>query len=177
MGKPNASQQRGLTLVESMIALAITAVTVGTIAPSLGKLQDRRRLEAAAAQLQTELQYARSLAVARNQSVRFSFQADAANSCYVIHTGSANACRCLTGVAVCSGAAQAMHLVRYEASSRLRSTSNSASFLFDATRGTVSPTATLEVKNLQSDALRLVVNIMGRVRSCTTTGLPGYKAC
>jgi type IV fimbrial biogenesis protein FimT len=83
MGKPNASQQRGLTLVESMIALAITAVTVGTIAPSLGKLQDRRRLEAATAQLETELQHARSLAVARNESVRFSFQADATNSCYL----------------------------------------------------------------------------------------------
>ncbi len=177
MGKPNASQQRGLTLVESMIALAITAVTVGTIAPSLGKLQDRRRLEAATAQLETELQYARSLAVARNESVRFSFQADATTSCYVIHTGSPNACRCLTGLPVCNGTAQAMRLVRYEAESRVRSTSNSASFLFDAVKGTVTPTATLEMRNPRGDALRLVVNIMGRVRSCTPSALPGYKAC
>ncbi len=177
MEKPKTNQQRGLTLVESMIALAITAVTVGTIAPSLGKLQDRRRLEAATAQLETELQYARSLAVARNESVRFSFQADASNSCYVIHTGSANACRCISGVTSCTGKAQALRTVRFDAGSRLRGTSNSSSFLFDAVKGTVTPTATLEMRNPRGDALRLVVNIMGRVRSCTPTGLPGYKAC
>ncbi len=177
MGTQAGTFQRGVTLVESLIVVAISAVTLGTVAPSIVKAQDRHRVEAATALLSTEIQYARSLAVARNESVRFSFQAEANSSCYVIHTGSANACRCISGNPICTGAAQALRWVRYEADSQLRSTSNSSSFLFDASKGTVTPTATVEMRSTGGNVLRLVVNIMGRVRTCTTTGLPGYKAC
>jgi type IV fimbrial biogenesis protein FimT len=177
MGTHTREGQRGATLIEGLMVALIGSVTLGTVAPGMTQLQDRRRLEAASAQLETELHYARSLAVARNESVRFSFQAQADSSCYVIHTGSANACQCATGAPVCTGTAQALRMVQYEAGSQVRSTSNSSSLLFDAAKGTVTPTATMELRNPRGDVVHLVINIMGRVRACTTTALPGYKAC
>src|SRR5690349_16995503 len=91
---------RGFTMVEALIVLGVAAVTVGSVAPGFQRAFEARRLEGAAAQLETELQFARSEAVQRNESVRVSF--DNARSCYVIHTGPAGACECGTGAPVCS---------------------------------------------------------------------------
>ncbi len=169
--------QRGVTSLEAIIVLGITAVTLGTTLPGLGEMQDRRRLEGAAAQLETELQFVRSLAVADTRQVRVSFQSSAAQSCYVIHTGSANACRCDGPQTSCLAGATEVRTVRFDADSRLRMNVNSASMLFDPIKGTVTPTATLRLANTRGDGINLVVNVMGRVRSCTPTGLMGHKPC
>ena len=169
--------QRGVSLLEMLIVMAVCVILVGAAAPSLRKSIERHRLESATAQLETELQFARSLAIASNRNVRFSFQANTAQSCYVIHTGAANACQCEGASTVCTAGATAIRSVSFDSGSGLRGTSNSASFLFDPAKGTVTPTATLEMRNAQGDVLRLVINIMGRVRSCTSTGMLGYKNC
>ena len=170
-------REQGFSLVETLIVLAITAVTAGSVTPSFQRAHEKRRVESAAAQLETELQYARSLAVARNQSVRFSFQVSGENSCYVIHTGAAGACQCASGTTVCTGQAEAIRTHTFDAAGKLRATSSSASFLFDPTRGTVTPTSTIELRGHDADALRLVVNITGRIRACSPTGMSGYRAC
>jgi type IV fimbrial biogenesis protein FimT len=172
-----SAQQRGVSLIETVMTMAVLAVTTGTLLPSLSSMTQRHRLEGAAAQLETEMQYARGLAVKERRAVRFSFRADAEQSCYVIHTGGPNACVCQGETAVCTGNAEALRTVAYTASGGLRVASNSASFMFDPIKGTVTPTATIELGNARGDALRLVVNILGRVRSCTTTGMSGHKAC
>jgi type IV fimbrial biogenesis protein FimT len=177
MKAKQASRQRGITMVESMIVIAMSVIPLGAALPGMQKAADRHRVEGATAQLETELQYARSLAVALNKDVRLTFKAARSLTCYVIHTGAANACTCAGSTTTCASGAEALRTVRFDAQSRLRTTSNSPSFLFDATQGTVTPTATMEVRNSQGDALHLVVNIMGRVRSCSTTGMPGYKRC
>jgi type IV fimbrial biogenesis protein FimT len=177
MKTKHASRQLGVTLVESLIVMAMSLTSLGAALPGLLKAADRQRLEGAAAQLETEVHYARSLAASLNQGVRLTFRADPTQTCYVVHTGAAHACQCSGPTTACTGAAQALRTVRFDAPSRLRATSNSASMLFDPSQGTVTPTATMEVRNAQGDALRLVINIMGRVRSCSTTGVPGYKRC
>lgn len=170
---------RGLTLVELLAGLAVMALTLGAVLPDFSRLMQRQRLEGAAAQLETELQMARAEAILRGQSVRFSFHADAAGSCYAIHTGGAQACRCdTTGAAPqCIGEAQLIRSVAHPAADALRITSNSATFLFDGSKGTVTPTATLTLANERGEALRLIVSIMGRVRDCSPSGLRGHRAC
>ena len=75
--------------------------------PSFERSIERRRLEGTAAQLETDVHYARSLAVARNAPVRMSFSAPAGATCYVIHTGAAGQCDCSpSGRPVCSGGAE-----------------------------------------------------------------------
>ena len=88
------AKQQGLSLVEVSVAMAVAVVLAGTAAPSLFDFIGTRRLEAAATQLASDIQFVRTDAVARNQPVRLSFFNSADGSCYVIHTGAAASCSC-----------------------------------------------------------------------------------
>jgi len=83
---------RGLTLIETSVCLAITAIVVGAAAPSFESMRERRHLEGAVAQFETDLQLARAAAVARGRTVRIDFHEAA--GCYVVHTGGSQDCRC-----------------------------------------------------------------------------------
>jgi type IV fimbrial biogenesis protein FimT len=98
-------------------------------------------------------------------------------SCYVVHTGAAGDCDCsAAGAPVCAPAVEVLRVVRYDSETPLRMQSNSASIAFDPLQGTVTPTATVRVTARNGEAIHQIVNIMGRVRSCSPT-LPGYKPC
>jgi type IV fimbrial biogenesis protein FimT len=56
--------------------------------------------------------------------------------------------------------------------------SASKSLTFDPVRGTVTPTATLRVEARDGKAIHQIVNLLGRVRSCSPQGLlAGERAC
>ena len=111
--------------------------------------------------------------------VRISFESGASGSCYVIHTGSANQCSCAAdGSAICQGNAEAERSVRFDASGALSIKSNSRSMLFDPLKGTSTPTATIQLTARSGAVIHQVMNIMGRVRSCSPApALSGYKRC
>jgi type IV fimbrial biogenesis protein FimT len=77
---------------------------------------------------------------------------------------------------VCSGGAQALRSVRY-AGEPVRLASNSRSLAFEPTQGTVTPTATVRVAAAGGEAVHQIINVMGRVRSCSPNGVAGYKPC
>ena len=54
---------------------------------------------------------------------------------------------------------------------------NVASIAFDPLHGTSTPTGTLRLVDGRGRAVHHVVNVMGRVRSCTPAGVPGWRAC
>ena len=172
-------QQRGVTLIESLVTMVITAVVLTLGLPGFESARARRHLDGMAAQLETELQFARSLAVARNETVRIGFEAKETTSCVIIHSGSAGDCVCgVSGPAVCKAGAQEIRTTRFDAQSPVSVLSNSRSIGFSPHFGTVTPTATMEVANRRGELVRLVVNVMGRVRSCTpNAGLTGYLRC
>jgi type IV fimbrial biogenesis protein FimT len=170
------AQARGFTLVELMIVVAITGIVVTTSMPSMGSLIDTHRIDGAASQMASDLQFARSEAVQRNQGVRVSFRPEAA--CYVIHTGAAGQCQCSSGPTTCEGDAQAIKSVTLDTDQRVSLQSNVASVLFDPRHGTATPTATLRIAGAQGRAVHQVVNVMGRVRSCSPqSAVSGYRAC
>lgn len=171
-------RQRGLSLVECAIATTIVMLVAGFVLPSFDQLRQRRQLESTAAQLETDLQLARSEAVARNESVRMDFQHGTPGSCYVVHDGDAGACRCIDGEApACDDGVTALRSVRFPAADGIELRSNSRSVLFDADKGTVTPTATLRVISAVG-ALHQVVNVMGRIRTCSPDGnVPGVRRC
>lgn len=174
-----ARRQRGLSMIELLCGVSITATALGTAVPGLQDLKQRQALEATAAQLETDLHFARSEAIAHNRGVRLSVQALGGGSCYVIHTGAAHECRCSgDGQTQCEGSAEALRLVEQIGVDRARLASVGSSLLFDGNRGTVTPTATLKVVDSTGRAIHQVVNIMGRVRSCSPQAqVTGYKAC
>ncbi len=175
----NRSKQRGFTLVEAGTTVAILAIAATQAFAGFGDMLGRRHVEGVAAELATDLQYVRTETVQRHAGVRVSFDSDGAGgSCYVIHTGPADACSCGSGSATCAGDAQLLKAVHTPAGSGAQITANVASMLYDPLRGTATPAATITVTAADGRSMRHVVNILGRVRSCAPVGgLPGYKAC
>jgi type IV fimbrial biogenesis protein FimT len=172
-------QQRGLTLTEACATLAIASILVGTAAPSFIDSNKKRVLEGSTGELSTDLHFARSEAVARQQGVRVSFHAVASGSCMVIHTGSTADCACdAGGAAQCTNGATLVKSTFFPASRGVAVAANVASMRFDPTNGTVTPAGTVRVTASSGVQINHVVNIMGRVRTCSPGGsAKGYKAC
>ena len=173
------ANQRGVTLVEACIVMAVLAIVATSAAPGMQGLIDTRRLDGAATQLATDIHYVRSEAVARNQPVRLSFYSSPDASCYVAHSGLSAQCSCAAaGPALCSGGAEQIKTVVLPAAQRLSLQANVGSVLFDPLHGTSTPTGTLRVLGAQGRAVHHVINVMGRVRSCSPMNtMPGYRAC
>jgi type IV fimbrial biogenesis protein FimT len=183
-------RQRGFTLLESLTTVAVSAVVASTALPSYSRWIAQQGLSGAAQQVLADLHWVRTEAVARQQSLRLSMMKGPLGSCYTVHTGGAGACSCMAGVAaadfgseaaapsVCSAGSVAVKTVRWAAASRVALTATTSTMLFDPVYGTSTPTGTLTVSNTQGQQLRHVVNIMGRVRTCSPGGpLSGHPAC
>lgn len=171
---------RGITLVEALVVMAIATLTVSAAAPSFAGFIERQRLGGVSAQLVTDLQFARTEAVLRNQPVRWSlYPLPGGGSCYLLHTGSHAQCNCpLAGPATCSGDATPLKTVPWTTADLLRLDANVRSIAFDPLHGTASPTGSLRVTDASGHTIQHVVNIMGRVRSCGLRGpMAGYAAC
>ena len=175
---PQKQSSRGFSLIEAMVVVAVAAVVAATAVPSLVEFIDGRRLDATATALAADLQFVRTEAVARNQTVRISFHEAPAGTCWVVHTGLAGQCRCGdTPPAVCWGGAVEIRTVVLDAADRVSVRANVASIGFDPMHGTSTPTGTLRLVDATGRAVHHIVNVMGRVRSCTPAGVPGWRAC
>ena len=89
-------RKRGVTLVELVVVVAVLAIIATLAAPSLRDLIVQQRLSGIQAQLVTDLQLARSEAVARQNWARLVFRSDAEMTCYTLFTtaGNVNNVRC-----------------------------------------------------------------------------------
>ena len=160
--KTLSSQQRGVTMIEACITLAIAGILAGSALPSFKDSLDKRKVEGISSEVGTDLRYARSEAVARNTGVRVSFY----QGCYVVHTGSRDDCVCDgQGPAVCTGEAVALKTV--SASSGVQVVANVSSLRFDPINGTTSPTGTVCTVPASGRSVHHVVSLMGRVRTCS----------
>jgi type IV fimbrial biogenesis protein FimT len=173
----------GVTLIETSVVSAIAAVVMSTVTPSFSGFIENRRIDGAATNLHADIQFVRQEAVLRNLPVRLSFySADNSNSCYVAHTGNHADCSCdANGNATCTAPVQAIKTVAFAASDKVAVQANVNSILFDPLHGTSTPTGTLKVVAKSGRAVHHVVNVMGRVRSCSpqtnAPSVPGYRAC
>jgi type IV fimbrial biogenesis protein FimT len=172
-------RQCGMTWVETAVVMAVVAVVTSQAAPSMARFVDARRLEGVATQIATDLQSARIESVARNQAIRLTLQQPAQGSCYVIHTGLAAQCMCaIFAPTICTGDAREIRTIALPAGDGVSLAANTASILFDPLHGTSTPSATFRVLGRHGRAVHHVVNVMGRVRSCSPAGgVAGYPSC
>jgi type IV fimbrial biogenesis protein FimT len=170
--------QTGFSLVEALMPMAVAAVLLGSALPSLETMKLRRQLEGSAAQLETDLQLARATAVAANEVLRMDFVAGAAGSCYVLHDGAAGDCTCAQdGVPSCVAGASVLRSQHFATGHPIQLNANANSIAFDPVKGTITPTATMRLQSPRG-SLRVVINVMGRVRSCTPdNAVPGHRHC
>jgi type IV fimbrial biogenesis protein FimT len=113
---------RGFTLIELLVAVAVAAILLTLAAPSLQDFIVTQRLKSINSQLVTDLQFARSEAVARNQWARFSFRSNDALTCYSIYTSVSGTtrCDCRNGAGnACTGTMREIRTVQFPRSDRV----------------------------------------------------------
>jgi type IV fimbrial biogenesis protein FimT len=172
---PSDVRQRGVSLLE----LAIVVAIVGAAAlPSFADHVVARRLDGAATRLAADVQFARSEANARNRPLRLSIRAGADATCWVVHTGNAADCSCSADGIACGGGALAIKSEVLPLVERVAVSGNVASIVFDPLHGTSTPTGTLRLTDGRGRSVHHIVNVVGRVRSCSPEGaVAGYPIC
>lgn len=86
---PRSDSSRGFTLIELLIVVAVVAVLLTLVAPSIRDMVLIQRLKSIHSQLVTDIQFARSDAVARGRLVSIAFRPGTSTdsmSCYTILT-------------------------------------------------------------------------------------------
>lgn len=171
--------QRGFTLVESVVVIAICAIVLNAAVSGFAGFIERNRLKSTAALISTELQYLRSEAVVRNENRWLAFAVDAGGACYVMHSGPKDGCRCQPGnTTQCKTEAVEIRTVQWPAADGIQLERVPRVFSFDERLGTATPGATIRLRSTSGHQLNVVVNSMGRVKQCAP-GRPmtGYARC
>jgi len=178
LARPRSAE--GFTLIELMVCVAVCTVLALIAAPNLQRWMEVRRLEGVANELAADLRLARSEAIGRNQNVRIGFRGvTTPSNCYVVYVGAIDACRCTSrDEAACEAGGQAIRHVALQAGQQVSLQANVPTMSFDAQHGTSTPAATLRLASASGLAIQHVVNLLGRVRSCSPQGaVAGYRAC
>jgi type IV fimbrial biogenesis protein FimT len=180
--------RRGFTVVELLVALTIAVILLAVGVPSFSGYLARKRLEGTFNELQTDLQFARSEAVARNRFVRLTF----GTNCYVIHTqpppatgASASSCTQLAPSTISVDDVELRTVQLPPGSSALLSPNDSLTWLqFEPLRGCARDNCTGADASINVNSsvgswqLRVAVTAAGRVRGCSPSGsFKGYPSC
>lgn len=170
--------QQGVTLIEACAVLAVCTVILTAAVPSMRRMIDRQALRGAADELRTDLQYLRTAAVSRGRTLWLAVQAGD-GSCYVLYAGDRDECSCEpSGIARCAASAEALKVVGFASGGGVQLQATAPLLGVEPLRGTVTPTATLRLLSRSGEAVHQLVNVMGRVRTCSPgASVSGYKAC
>ncbi len=183
-----AQQSRGFTLVELLVGVAILGVLLALAAPSLADFINRRRVEAVAAELATDLAYARTEAAMRAENVLIRFNSDTNLTCYSItYLSGIGTCDCRRAAGTsCGGGfstAYELKLNQLQRSLGVTMTPSQSDnpFSFIAPRLTPSdPNFFVTVAGSRGATLMVKTNAAGRVITCSPSGssnIPGYQTC
>lgn len=165
--------QRGVTLLEVMVVVAIVGIVAGLAVPSYQDTIERNRLKQAAESLKSDLQLARTEAIKRSQNVVLSSSQGTAGAwCYGLNI--ASSCTCSTAGS-CS-----IKTVSGTDFSTAVSMNDSENVEFEFRRGTIVTGFDRIEFSTANYETRIVFGKAGRIRICTptgSTGLPGYPSC
>lgn len=168
--------QSGFTAIELMTVLVIVGVLVTLALPAFRDMFDRRRFEGQASELVTDLQYARSEAVARNRNVLMT--TGGSGACYTIAAWAASApgaprvgsCDCALAPAAACTAGAGNRPIELKTVTLVGgvTVSDGVTFEFEPVRGALEPaTAASAAVNLGSRSHTVDVTPTGRVTPYT----------
>ncbi len=169
-------RSRAFTLIELLVVVAVIALVVSLVGPSMRDLLATQRVQAVNAELVTDLQFARSEAVRRNVDVRIRFGSSASMTCYTIHIqGTVGSCNCaLTPGSACTGLEELRTVqVPLNTDVRVRTpTGQTVVVEFDSAAGIIGGSAEFraEVIGERRGQLRTTVGLSGRPTVCSPDG-------
>ncbi|MDR7332530.1 GspH/FimT family pseudopilin [Roseateles asaccharophilus] len=169
----------GFTLVELCVGMGVCAAVVGQAVPAFSRMHHEQALRANAEALGSDLRLARSEAVRTADPVFFRISAKGGNNCYIIHTGAKDACDCAGGLPVCKTAdSSVVKAVWLPQGLPMTLRSNAETLQFQHRQGLVTQTGSIELALKGGAAVRQVVAITGRVRSCAVGAkMAGLSRC
>jgi type IV fimbrial biogenesis protein FimT len=174
-----ARRERGITLTECCVSIAIAALLVMVALPTFSEILRKRHLEGRASELSADLQLLRTEAVARNVVARITFSSDSRGDCYVLHTGDEGDCQCHgEAPATCATGALLLKSVFLPAAGPVRVAARVPSTGFDPVRGNAITMNRFTLTDEQGRQVLHNVSHLGRVRSCTTApAISRYAPC
>ena len=175
-------RSRGFTLIELMVVVALAAILLALAAPSFTGTLARKRMEGVAEVFGTDLQYARSEAVARNTEVRLA--TGAGGACYTVFVWrGAGTCTCNPAVscALFAAATDPAEIKTVDFSGTGISVTASTVYRFEPLRGMTADAASPAVTFATTGGawqLTTAVSLVGRASTCSPSGsMKGYPAC
>jgi prepilin-type N-terminal cleavage/methylation domain-containing protein len=159
--QPTPRPQRGLTLVELMVAVAMLAVLGVMAGPPMGNMMARHRVQAAAAQLGVDLGDSRYEATRRGGKVYVNFQ-NGSDWCYVITSDPAATCATESDRVFKRVRAKQYPGVALNAAQPI---------VFDVASG-LGPAvpALVQLSSARGDLVTVQVSLLGRAKVCTPDG-------
>ncbi len=189
---------RGLTLVEILVVVAVLGIIAAIAAPSFTEMLNRRRVQAVAANISTDIAYLRAEAALRPRQVIAFFNmnpATAGMSCYTVGVMSNRPCNCTDLVQACRGPANS---ASKEIKTERTQTSSGVTFAPGGTWDVAGseggfefrpPKLTPYPSNFHVDVcgstqaairpvLRIELSVMGRPKICSpNSSMSGYDIC
>ena len=173
--------ERGFTIIELLAVTVIVVILLALAIPSWRDTAARKRVEGLFVELQADLEYARSEAVARNAAVQVSF----GTGCYVVHLESATASCTATTKSVIPAAGELKSELLGSSPQVAITPQNALTRVgFDPMRGIASwdGSGTQAGIALASTAgawqLLVTLSAVGRVNVCSPGGsIKGYPPC
>jgi prepilin-type N-terminal cleavage/methylation domain-containing protein len=171
---------RGVTLIELMIVIVITAILLAISVPAFQDTIDRNRLKAVTDTIYGDLQFAKSEAIKRNQPIVVDFTGSGETWCYGFKLGSAASCNCnQSDVSQADACFIDTNVLKVVKSTDYKGVSitPSADFSFDNVRGTVNA-GNVTLNSPRSKQTKVIVSGLGRIRICSPSGtsnVTGYS--
>ena len=166
----------GMTLVELLVVMTISAVLLAAAIPSFISLVNAGRLRGVADNLSADLRVIMSEATKRGEDALISFQhdADGSNWCYGLSVSIACNCREANSCLI-SGVERITRGTDY---SGVQVTPTHSSYRFKTKRATVTAGNVLFTAQTGSQ-LKVIISGYGRIKPCSPAGsnLSGYPVC
>lgn len=165
----------GFTLIELMVTVAILAISVSIATPSFTDMLDRHRLKGAVESVTTDLRYARSESIKRNQQIAVSI-VTGSNWKY----GIGDNLTCLTNVASCVLSGEAKIITNSFPSIAIDNTTTfggNTYTIFQPQRGSAAQGAVILKSKNDTYTARVSLSALGYVSQCSDDAILGYPTC